>query len=263
MIYDPNLNPVLEKADNEDLQYLVDIITKAMTNSLEGNEFYKAHAPDHKKYANLIAQEIRSFGGNTFVNVFRGGQGPEYKTVVYDVVKQLKIPCRKTSDIATLENLLLEHIFELALEKLNDDEKKELLAAIGTYNSKSFNGQALTVILLRLFAAGGFASYQISVIIANSVVKSLIGRGLSLGANATLTKTLSILAGPVGWIITGLWTAVDIAGPAYRVTIPSVIYVAMLRKKYYTPICPHCKQMISAGVKFCPECGKEIQTSEQ
>ena len=97
-----------------------------------------------------------------------------------------------------------------------------------------------------------------TVIIANVIVKSLLGRGLSLGANATLTRSLAILTGPIGWIITGIWTAIDIAGPAYRVTIPSVIYVAMLRKKYYTPTCPHCKQMIPANVKFCPECGKAI-----
>ncbi len=28
------------------------------------------------------------------------------------------------------------------------------------------------------------------------------------------------------WALTAVWTLVDIAGPAYRVTIPSIIYVA-------------------------------------
>nr|WP_240147129.1 ubiquinol-cytochrome C chaperone family protein [Helicobacter pylori] len=46
-----------------------------------------------------------------------------------------------------------------------------------------------------------------------------------------LTRTLSFLTGPVGWIITGVWTAIDIAGPAYRVTIPACIVVATLRLK--------------------------------
>ena len=44
-----------------------------------------------------------------------------------------------------------------------------------------------------------------------------------------LTKTASLLTGPIGWVITGLWTAIDLAGPAYRVTIPAVIQVAYLR----------------------------------
>ncbi|MUU32146.1 hypothetical protein F7210_07185, partial [Helicobacter pylori] len=39
------------------------------------------------------------------------------------------------------------------------------------------------------------------------------------------------LTGPVGWIITGVWTAIDIAGPAYRVTIPACIVVTTLRLK--------------------------------
>ena len=259
-MFDPNLDPVLEKANNEELQYLVDIITKTRTNSLEKNEFFKAHSPDHQKYTDLIDNELRAFGGNTFVNVFRGGKGPEYKEVVYDVAKQLKIPCSKKSDITKLEHLLLAHIWEIAVEKLSDDEKKELLETVGICNTTSLKGQVLTGTLLHLFSLGGFASYQYSVIIANAVVKSLIGRGLTLGMNATLTKGLSILTGPIGWIITGIWTAVDIAGPAYRITVPAVIYVAMLRKKYYTPTCPHCKQMIPDDVKFCPECGREIRT---
>lgn len=44
-------------------------------------------------------------------------------------------------------------------------------------------------------------------------------------------RTLSILTGPVGWGITGLWTVVDIGSTAYRVTIPSVLQVAFLRSK--------------------------------
>ncbi len=44
-------------------------------------------------------------------------------------------------------------------------------------------------------------------------------------------KTLGILAGPVGWIITGVWTAIDIAGPAYRVTVPACVLIAALRLK--------------------------------
>ena len=83
-----------------------------------------------------------------------------------------------------------------------------------------------------VFRAGGFKSYQLTLIIVNAVLKALIGRGLSLAGNAALTRTMAILTGPIGWVITGLWTAIDIAGAAYRVTIPAVIQVAALRQKY-------------------------------
>ena len=42
---------------------------------------------------------------------------------------------------------------------------------------------------------------------------------------------MAILTGPIGWAITGLWTAIDVAGAAYRVTIPAVIQVAALRQR--------------------------------
>ena len=61
-------------------------------------------------------------------------------------------------------------------------------------------------------------------------MKAVVGRGLTITANATLTKVMSILTGPIGWSITAAWTLFDIAGTAYRVTIPAVIEVAYLRK---------------------------------
>jgi len=63
-------------------------------------------------------------------------------------------------------------------------------------------------------------------------LKAMIGRGLSFAGGAALTRSMAILTGPIGWAITGVWTAVDIAGPAYRVTIPAVIQIAALRQKY-------------------------------
>ncbi|EGC2389073.1 hypothetical protein H9I54_005277, partial [Escherichia coli] len=59
----------------------------------------------------------------------------------------------------------------------------------------------------------------------------LIGRGLTLAGNQILVKALSILTGPIGWAITAAWTIVDVGGTAYRVTIPAVIQVAVLRAK--------------------------------
>ncbi|GAA8242797.1 hypothetical protein HpNP101_04660 [Helicobacter pylori] len=46
-----------------------------------------------------------------------------------------------------------------------------------------------------------------------------------------LKKTLGILAGPIGWVITGALVSVNLAWPAYRVTVPAWVLVATLRKK--------------------------------
>ncbi len=46
-----------------------------------------------------------------------------------------------------------------------------------------------------------------------------------------LKKTLGILAGPIGWVITGTLVSINLAGPAYRVTVPACVLIATLRLK--------------------------------
>ncbi|GAA8943796.1 hypothetical protein HpSLK40_02250 [Helicobacter pylori] len=46
-----------------------------------------------------------------------------------------------------------------------------------------------------------------------------------------LKKTLGILAGSIGWVITGALVSINLAGPAYRVTVPACVLIAALRLK--------------------------------
>ena len=115
---------------------------------------------------------------------------------------------------------------------MSSEELKELAESMGVKNTSGITSQALTGVFQAIFRAGGFKSYQLTVIIVNAILRALIGRGLTFGGNIVLTRTLAVLAGPIGWVITGLWTAIDVAGPAYRVTIPAVIQVAVLRQKF-------------------------------
>ncbi len=45
---------------------------------------------------------------------------------------------------------------------------------------------------------------------------------------------MGVLAGPIGWVITGALVSINLAGPAYRVTVPACFVVAALRKKLKT-----------------------------
>ena len=53
----------------------------------------------------------------------------------------------------------------------------------------------------------------------------------AFASGSVLSRSLSVLAGPIGWALTAAWTAYDIAGPAYRVIVPAVIQIAYLRQK--------------------------------
>lgn len=228
----------LSKIKSKDLDDLVYCLTHdkdgetRWTEELTTSDGYKTYHPDHNKYWEMIAAEIQCFGGNTFATLFRGGKGVLYKEVLTDVCDKLKVNYNKDSSVEKIENHLLMKILTDALEKMSSDELKELAITLGLKNTTNITAEALVGVFQAVFRAGGFKSYQLTLIIVNSILKALIGRGLSFAGNAALTRTMAILTGPIGWIITGVWTAIDIASPAYRVTIPAVIQVAALRQKY-------------------------------
>lgn len=238
--YDADL-VFLGKMQSEDLNDLVYCLTHdkegdtRLTEELTVTSEYKSHNPDHHQYWELIAAEIQGFGANTFATIFRGGRGVEYKEVLMDVCDKMKVSYNKYSSTEEIEGDLLVKILLEAIKGMSSLELKELADVAdvaGVENASDFTLEAMTGVFQAVFRVGGFKSYQLTVIIVNAVLKVLIGRGLSLAGNAALTKAMGILTGPAGWVVTGLWTAIDIAGTAYRVTIPAVIQVIVLRQKY-------------------------------
>ena len=234
--YDPDLE-FLSKCTDEDLNDLVYCLThdkdgsKRLTEELTLSDSYKKHYPYHSLYWEEIAAEIQCFGGNTFANMFRGGKGVLYKEVLCDVCDKMKVNYNKNSPVERIENGLISKVLEDSLEKMSPDEIRRLATELGIKNTQNITKQVLLGSFQTIFRAGGFKSYQLTVIVVNAVLKALIGRGLSFAGNAAATRVFAVLSGPIGWLITGLWTAFDIAGAAYRVTIPAVIQVAALRQK--------------------------------
>ena len=227
--YDNDLNPVLERASDADLLPLVEYMLKKLSNGIDTDERYKSDPKKPTSYADLIADEIRLFGGNTFANLARGGVGVPYKEVVCDVADKMKVSYNKASTVERIELLIVQKIFEDSIEKMTEEDRQKLIKDLGIRGIPV--GSSATMIMQAIIKMGGFKSYQIAVIVANSIAKFILGRGLSFAANASLTKIMSIFAGPIGWVISSLWTLIDIAGPSYKTTIPCVIHVAMLRQR--------------------------------
>lgn len=163
------------------------------------------------------------------MNLLKGNKGVLYREILFDVCDKMKVNYNKNSSTQQIEQNLLMKVLQNALENMSPAEIKELGQELGIDNISMLTSQGLTTIFIAIFRAGGFKSYKLTLIIANAILKALIGRGLAFGGNIALTRTAAILTGPIGWAITAIWTAVDIAGPAYRVTIPAVIQVAYLR----------------------------------
>ncbi|OOR98974.1 hypothetical protein B0187_06865 [Haemophilus paracuniculus] len=239
------------------------------TEHLSDSPLYQRYYPDHQKYWQDIAGELQCFGGNTFSNLARSitssynenGSGSAilhtmspfarvlvrtaakisnvtnpstyvgvpYKEILCEVCKQLKVNFNENSDVKLIEQNLLMKILEDSLGQLNEEDRKELAEELGLDNTNNIKTQALLGVFQAIFKKGGFKSYILINRLVNLILKKLIGRGLPAAGNRLLMKFLKVLSGPIGWTLNVAWTAYDISGPAYRVTIPAVIQVAYLR----------------------------------
>ena len=225
----------LKQCSSADLSELINLLIydpkdgeKRLTETLSISEEYKKYGQDYQKYYERIAEELQLFGANTIVSMFRGG-GVYYREILCDVCDKLKVNYNKNSDIDIIEWNFLSKILETSLQNLNEEQKEELkkeLADIGLNL-----GEITTGSIMAIFKLGGFKSYQVLLKVINFIWKIIFGHGLSLAGNVIVTRTASILTGPIGWALLTGWTIIDIASTAYRVTIPCCIVISYLRIK--------------------------------
>lgn len=218
--YDPDLE-FLKNCENEDLRILVDYLTKdkdgesRWTESLTYSEPYKQYYP-HNISAMFpsIAEELQRFGGDSIANLFRGG-GVLYREILIDVAKAAKVNFNKDSSTERIEELYLQKIMEDAIEKMSPKDSKEFIEEFGGESVVGLGPASTKVaheVLKYIIKGSGLKFYKLALIVANSVAKKLLGRGLTIATNAAITRGLHVAfawLGPVMWAITAIWTIKD------------------------------------------------------
>ena len=151
------------------------------------------------------------------------------------ITDKMKVNYNSKSSVETIEMNLLMKILEKSLEKMTPAQLKTVAEELQTGYSNP-TPELLTMAIQAGIKTSGFAAYQMALVVTNGVAKALLGRGLTVAGNAMLTRTMGAFAGPVGWVLSSLWLLIDLAGPAYRVTLPSCIFIAYMRQKHlYSP----------------------------
>lgn len=226
----------LAKCHNDDLKVLTDYLTtdkdgkERITEGLTSTEAYKICYPDKlNDIWDDVAHELQLFGGNTLLNIFRG-HGVPYREILIDVCKKMKVNFNKDAKIELIEDSLLRKCLEDSIENMSAKDLQQLVLSMNI-KTANYSKETMVAALQVAIRMGGFTSYKIAVVVANAVCKALLGRGLTVVANAALTRYMAIFAGPIGWLLLSIWTAIDIAGPAYRVTIPCCIQIAYMRRR--------------------------------
>lgn len=231
----------LQHCENDDLRVLCDILTKdkygdyRLSERLSNSDGYINCYPGNMKGMwQDVAAELQRFGGNTFLNAFRHGRGPSYESIVLDVCKKMKVKDVGEHDTAEeMEQKLLLTLTEKMVEKLSAEEIEKLMREL-KIEGHSYTKQGLMAALLVARTVNKRFFLFIMSSISFYVTELLVGRGVMAAAWGVLSRGTQMLLGPVGWLVCGAWTAWDIAGPAYRVTVPAVVQVAYMRMKYNT-----------------------------
>jgi uncharacterized protein YaaW (UPF0174 family) len=241
----------LHEASDDDIEPLVGYIEKAFSERLSKDPLFALYGNVPKKsrdesirrtlrppYLKAVENDLRLFGGNTIANFFRGGEGPGYSEIARDVADKIGAKYGPDDAVGAVEESILLTFLGKAWEKMGADDRMALLKEIDPKDLKVGNAAnipappALVAAAQAAIRASGFKAYKIAVIVANQIAKKVLGRGLSFAANAMLTKGFAALVGPIGWVVTTAWMLADLASPAFRVTYPCVLHIAMLRLRY-------------------------------
>ena len=148
---DPDLE-FFRELSSQELEPLVHVLTydkdnkKRITESITSDSRYKLYSPDHKKYWDLIAEEIQRYGGNSLVNILRRGKGVLYKEILCDVSDKAKLNYNKKSTTEQIELNLLQKILIDAVEKMDESSIKKVVEELDI-KTNTFTSQAVAAAL--------------------------------------------------------------------------------------------------------------------
>lgn len=259
---DLDLINVIQSSEEADLAILADFITDSNKGRISLDSVIRGQIDTFKrnetlqKNSDLLIKEIQEFGGNSIINLLRGN-GVEYQEILKDVAANMKVAADKADGVEELELKILLAVALKSMEKMSAEEQRDFLSKISGGKVTGL-GPGTIAALQAAILAGGFGTYMLATTVANAVARQLIGRGLAFGATNGLMRGISVFAGPIGWAVTVIWTAFDMASPAYRVTVPCVIQIAYMRqriKEINMPHCNACGAIVVPNQKFCADCG--------
>lgn len=190
-------------------------------------QIYERHG---KTSPRACFDEIRKDGSNSFAIIFRGGEGVDYDEIVADVAKKIKVPDNEiTEDYKKNELLILGKIVADYWSKLPPEERKKIAEHLKKLGNQYFDPKDLLNILK---LGGNIVPYLINIVGIQTTQKLMLTLLPEIiGTQVTMQGLRTVVGAfiPALNILMGVWLLNDIAGPAFRKTIPTVATIALLR----------------------------------
>ncbi len=227
---DPHLTPVLEAASEAELALLIEFLGRPPSGLLWLDPRVRRSGASTQERVAAVVEQVLRCGDHSIKGRLGAGQR-SYLQLVCDALQYLELPDVPGEGVLALELRVVRHVLDSEFERLSPELQNELLASF--YSGAFFAGGIRGYDAVHPFLTRVDVEHR--AVKAGKVGRALrkVGRDqLQLRTKAFLKKqalrlVLRGLAGPAMW----LWTAWDFAGPAYRLTIPAICYVAYLRGK--------------------------------
>jgi len=241
--YDEGLE-FIQYSSNEELNFLVDLYRSEakLTESITSETEYKRYSPNHHRYWKLIVAELQFFGGNTLSNTARG-YGVLYKQIICDVCDKVLISYDRNADVSQIEKVLIFECIKRSIEHMDLSEYQTFKEEFNFTQIEKIN--VIREIKKRFLTDKAFFKKIIEVLIA-SLVKLRFKHVAKFALPFVVNKTAAF---PVS-IALSLKTISD---PAFRITLPSVIYIAYLREQ-------HKERDLKFRRRFYPQLGSILRT---
>ncbi len=192
-------------------------LKKALTKSID--MYPESEEDAYKNIWKAIAAELQLFGGDTITNLARR-KGVLYEELLHDVAKKVGADFHKgTTSIEEVEERILRKLFKRITDLDDMSGIYKTLGEKGLLGFTSLESSPWETIKNGLGVSGGagagVAGAGASAIFAGIKMIPKFAKANPIVAAATLPLTVK-----------------DFSSPAYRVTVPAVCIVAMMRKKH-------------------------------
>lgn len=182
-----------------------------------------------------LVNELCLDGANTFASILRGWEGVSYAEIVRDVAGKMKVPVSDSEGEPQVELKLIEELIRRYLQDATPEDRERVEEVIRQAGSDFTElGKQIASGSLRVGSLGLLIKSVGQRMVAE-LVKKLMLRMVSRQAAKEAAKQAARVVGyamPVINVLMLGWTIIDIGGPAFRKTLPSVLEIALLRMEF-------------------------------
>lgn len=219
---------MLEAASEAELALLIEFLGRPPSGLLWLDRRVRGPGATHAERAAAVVEEVLRCSDHSVTGRLGGGQR-SYLQVVCDVLQYLELEDTPADGVLGLELRVVRYVLDSEFERLAPDVQATLLDDF--FAGKFFVGGIRGYDLVHPFVTQVDPEHRkLEAGKVGRALKQIGGEQLtkrvrSFARGAALKLVLRGLAGPANWAI----TAWEWLGPAYRLTVPTVCYVAYLR----------------------------------